>query len=62
LSPTFVAAVKGKSLLVFKSTPTSESIDHMSNLGSSEPKKKRPKIFEWEINRIFQDRWVARFP
>jgi hypothetical protein len=46
LSPTFVATLKGKSLLVFKSTPTFESIDYMSNFGSSERKKKRPKIFE----------------
>jgi hypothetical protein len=42
--------MKGKSLLVSKSTPTSKSIDHMSNLGNNEPKKKRPKKFKWEIN------------
>jgi len=24
-------------------------------------KKKKPKRFEWEINKVFQDRWVARF-
>jgi hypothetical protein len=34
----------------------------MPNPGSGEQNKKRPKIFEWEINRIFQDQWVARFP
>ncbi len=55
LSPTFVVIVKGKSLLVSKSTPTYESIDCMSNPGNSEQKKKMPKKSEWEINRVFQD-------
>jgi hypothetical protein len=24
--------------------------------------KKKPKISEWEINKVFQDRWVVKFP
>jgi hypothetical protein len=54
--------MKGKSFLIFESTPTSEFIDHMLNPQCSEPKKKRPKKFEWEINRVFQDQWATRFP
>jgi hypothetical protein len=34
----------------------------MSNPKSNEPKKKRPKRFEWEINNFFQDRRVVKFP
>ncbi len=62
LSPTSIATMKGKSLLVFKSMPTSESIDCMSNLSNIEPKKKEPNKFEWEINKVFQDQWRAKFP
>ncbi len=43
LSPTSLAAMKGKSLLVFESTPTFESIDHMLDPRSSEPKKEKAK-------------------
>jgi hypothetical protein len=40
--------MKGKSLLVFESTPTFESIDHMLDPRSSEPKKeKAKKIWMW---------------
>lgn len=39
LSPTSLVTMKGKSLLVFESRPTFEFIDHMLDLGSSEPKK-----------------------
>ncbi len=62
LSPTSPAIMKGKSLLVFESTPTSESIDHMSNLKHNERKRKRPKRSEWEINKVFQNWWATRFP
>jgi hypothetical protein len=34
----------------------------MLNLECNEPKKKRPKKSEWEINIVFQYQWATRFP
>ncbi len=44
LSPTSLVVMKGKSFLVFESTPTFKSIDHMLDPRSNEPKKEAKKI------------------
>jgi len=47
----------GKSAMLAEYTPTTEAsfVDPLSEPGPSEPRKKKPKRCEWEINMVFQD-------
>jgi len=54
--------LKSKVVLVFEGTPTHEPtfVDVLSNSRPNKPRKRAKKL-EWELNKVYQNKWATRF-